>query len=86
MLDNLFTPAHLIVFFVPLCLMLAVYCLPTIVAVYRHHHNRMPIILVNLLLGWSAIGWIVALIWSLTSPVPSQIVIVQQPQQTPPAL
>lgn len=84
MLDNLFTPTHIVIvvfFFLPV---LAVYFLPTLISVYRHHHNRVPIVLVNILLGWTAIGWIAALIWSLTSPVPTQVTVVQQPAQTPP--
>ena len=75
MLDNLFTPTHLVVFLIPLLVMLAIYCLPTIIAVNRNHHNRVPIILVNILLGWSAIGWIIALIWSFTSPASANAVI-----------
>ncbi|WP_158748394.1 superinfection immunity protein [Acidobacterium sp. S8] len=55
--------------------MLAIYCLPTIIAVYRNHHSRVPIILVNILLGWTAIGWIIALIWSFTSPASANVVI-----------
>lgn len=70
MLDNLFTPTHLwlvLPFFLGWS---AVYVLPTIVAVYRQHHNRVPITLVNILLGWTAIGWVVALIWAFTPPAP----------------
>lgn len=70
MLDNLFTPTHLILFLPFLLMWLAVYALPAIVAVYRRHPNRTPIILVNVLLGWSGIGWIVALVWAFTSPLP----------------
>lgn len=37
---------------------------PTIVALARRHHNAAQIFLVNLLLGWTGLGWIVALIWA----------------------
>lgn len=37
---------------------------PTIVAWVRKHPNRVSIFLLNLLLGWTVIGWVVALIWS----------------------
>ncbi|HEV2462263.1 MAG TPA: superinfection immunity protein [Acidobacteriaceae bacterium] len=70
MLDNLFTPSHLLVFLPFLLVWAAIYILPVIVAVFRGHHNRMPIILVNILLGWTVIGWIVALVWAFTSPAP----------------
>ena len=43
-----------------------IYFLPAIIAFVRGHHSRVGIFLLNLLLGWSGLGWIVALIWSLT--------------------
>ena len=43
------------------------YLLPTFIAFARGHRNRVPILLVNLFLGWSFLGWLVALIWSFTS-------------------
>jgi Superinfection immunity protein len=65
---------------------LSVYFIPTIVAAARHHHNAIPIILVNVLLGWSCIGWIVALVWSFTSPAPvaQQVVYNYPPENRPP--
>jgi len=42
----------------------AIYFLPWIIANYRKHPNSTPILLINLFLGWSFIGWFVALIWS----------------------
>jgi hypothetical protein len=55
------------------------YFLPAIIAFARHHQNKVPIALVNLFFGWSGLGWIVALIWTFTSPAPSQVVVIQQP-------
>ena len=43
---------------------LAIYFLPTIIAVARHHRNTLAIFLIDLFLGWTFIGWIVVLIWS----------------------
>jgi hypothetical protein len=43
------------------------YFLPTIVAIARHKTNLPAILLLNLLLGWSVIGWIVALVWALSA-------------------
>jgi Superinfection immunity protein len=45
---------------------LALYFLPTIIVLARHKKNVLGPILVNVLLGWTVIGWIVALIWALT--------------------
>jgi hypothetical protein len=33
--------------------------------VRRRHRNLLPIILVNIFLGWTFVGWIVALIWAI---------------------
>jgi ABC-type transport system involved in cytochrome c biogenesis permease component len=43
-----------------------VYFLPTFVAFFRHHHNRMAILVFNLFLGVSGIGWVAALVWAFT--------------------
>lgn len=41
--------------------------LPMIIALLRRHKNVTPIILTNLLLGWTIIGYIIALIWSTSN-------------------
>ena len=43
------------------------YFLPTIIVVKRQSASVTPVVLVNLLLGWTIIGWIIALIWSLSA-------------------
>jgi hypothetical protein len=42
------------------------YLIPAWVAYRRGHHNRMAILALNILLGWTGLIWILALIWSLT--------------------
>lgn len=42
----------------------ALYFLPTFIASYRNHARLSVIVVVNILLGWTFIGWIVALVWS----------------------
>lgn len=46
---------------------LAVYFAPTIIGLLRHHPNMAPILVVNIFLGWSIIGWVVALAWAFTT-------------------
>jgi hypothetical protein len=48
--------------------LLAIYFLPTLIAGARHVYCRSGIVLLNAFLGWTGIGWIVALIWALTAP------------------
>ena len=43
------------------------YFLPTVIAMLRGKSNTFAILLLNLFLGWTFIGWIVALVWSVTS-------------------
>lgn len=50
-----------------LVLLLVGHFLPSVIALARGHHNGFAIFLTNLLLGWTVIGWVVALIWSTTS-------------------
>ena len=40
------------------------YFVPTLVAYCREHHNAGAIFFVNLLFGWTIIGWVIALLWS----------------------
>lgn len=47
-------------------LVIGIYFLPSIVANHRGHHNENAIVLLNLFLGWTLIGWVVALVWSAT--------------------
>lgn len=48
------------------------YFLPGIIASARDHNNKLPIWILTLLTGWSTIGWIIALIWSLTDNTKSK--------------
>ena len=43
------------------------YLLPTIIAIIRKHHQKTAIIVLNVLLGATGIGWAIALIWALTA-------------------
>jgi len=46
-------------------LIVCAYFLPTIVAVIRNKSNKLAIFVMNLFLGWTFIGWVVALIWAV---------------------
>jgi hypothetical protein len=45
------------------------YFLPSIVALARSKRDIVSIVLLNFFLGWTMIGWVVALVWSLKSDV-----------------
>jgi Superinfection immunity protein len=46
---------------------MSIYFLPAIIAGFRNHHNTAAILILNLLLGWTGIGWIASLVWSATN-------------------
>ncbi len=48
---------------------IGIYFLPSIVAAGREHNSGGAIFLLNLILGWTVLGWIIALIWSATGDV-----------------
>ena len=43
------------------------YFLPAIIAGARHTHNSTGILLLNVFLGWTVIGWFVALLMAICS-------------------
>ncbi len=46
----------------------ALHFAPTFIAVSREHPRRIAIFVINLLFGWTVIGWVVALVWALSPP------------------
>lgn len=62
-----------------------VYFVPLLVAVCRHHHQVWPIAIVNALLGWTFVGWVVALAWAFSTvkprPVPAHLAVMPPPDQ-----
>ena len=58
---------------------LGLYFLPSFVGWKKRSSGA--IIALNVLLGWTAIGWIVALIWALTADQPATVVIQTTGQQ-----
>lgn len=43
---------------------LVLYFAPTFVATQREHASRDGIVVLNVLLGWTVLGWIIALVWA----------------------
>ena len=62
-----------------LLISLLLYFLPAYLA--RHKSNFTAIFLVNLLAGWTFIGWIIALVWALSSE--PQLRTATTPRPTP---
>jgi hypothetical protein len=63
-----------------------IYFAPAIVAAMRSHRQTAAIVLLNLFLGWTLIGWVVALVWAaMNGPqsAPGAIVTAGRPNAEP---
>lgn len=54
------------------------YFIPTFIAFIRGHDSKWGIFLLNLLLGWSFIGWVIALVWSFSRANSAQQMVINQ--------
>jgi hypothetical protein len=57
-----------------LLLFLVLYMFPTILASIRQHHNTTAIMALNVLLGWTFLGWVAAFVWACTNPSTVRVV------------
>jgi hypothetical protein len=64
--------AHLLpAFFLPIFgFGFVMYFLPSILAFARNKRDTAAILLLNIFLGWTVIGWVVALVWAVKADVP----------------
>jgi hypothetical protein len=51
----------------PIILLLVLYFCPAFIAYTRQSYDKSIIFALNLLLGWTVIGWFIALAWALAS-------------------
>jgi hypothetical protein len=54
------------------------YFLPTMIASIRHSEHGTGIFWVNLLFGWTVLGWIAALIWAVTERIEEGVITAPQ--------
>ena len=62
--DDVTRPPIMSLFVVPVLALL--YFLPTIIAAQREKSNTVGIFTMNLLWGWTFVGWVIALVWALS--------------------
>ena len=67
----------------------ALYLIPTLVAYQRKSQSRGLIATLNVLGGWTGIGWLAALVWAITDhkhqpPVVQYVVALPPPAPVPP--
>jgi hypothetical protein len=73
-------------FSIAISLSVATYMLPTLIAIKRHHRRAFSVAVLDILLGWTIVGWAIALIWSWTDAANSKGVPVILPVATAPPL
>lgn len=59
-----------------LLILFVMYWLPTIIAIVRRTPSALGVAAINFFLGWTIIGWIVALILALATPPAAERVTV----------
>lgn len=57
---------------VVLIIAIVLYLLPGIIGSSREHKNSTAIWVLNIVLGWSFLGWVAALVWAFTNPGSNQ--------------
>lgn len=55
----------LLIFAILMLSILAMYCLPSIIAIMRQHPQKWLLVALNVFAGWTGLFWIGLLIWSL---------------------
>lgn len=45
-------------------IIILLYFLPSFIGFRRNHPNKVSILILNIFLGWSFLGWVIALIWA----------------------
>ncbi|RKP44262.1 superinfection immunity protein [Pararobbsia silviterrae] len=74
-----------VVEFAAIAVAVAIYFLPSILADRRRRPDTLIIALFNACLGWTVVGWVVALLWSLTrfeARSPRAITLMKRDAQT----
>jgi Superinfection immunity protein len=58
---------------ITLCFLGLIYFLPTLIAAHRGH-SVTGILLLNVFLGWTGIGWLALMLWALLSRPPCFVI------------
>ena len=53
------------------------YWLPTLVAIVRRTPSALGVAAINFFLGWTVIGWFLALVWALAAHSSPQVIVIE---------
>lgn len=65
--EALFYYLYFVFYLFVIILSIFIYFIPTIIAYKKDHKNKIIIFIVNLLSGYSIIGWIISFVWALSN-------------------
>lgn len=57
--------------------LIAMYWLPTLIALVRQAPSALGIAMLNFFFGWTVIGWIVALVWALAANPYARVIVIE---------
>jgi hypothetical protein len=55
-----------------------IYFIPSFIAIEREHTNTTAIVVVNVLVGWTLIGWVGSLVWALVRDRSAELLATQE--------
>jgi hypothetical protein len=53
------------------------YWLPTLIAIVRHTPSALGVAMLNFFLGWTVVGWILALVWALAANTSPHVIVIE---------
>jgi hypothetical protein len=60
-----------------LLFLFAMYWLPTLIALVRQTPSALGIAALNFFVGWTVIGWILALVWALAANTSPHVIVIE---------
>jgi len=59
-----------------LLFLFVMYWLPTLIAIVRQTPSALGVAMLNFFLGWTIIGWILALVWALAASSNQHVIVI----------
>ena len=57
--------------------LIVLYWLPTLIAIVRQTHSALGVAMINFFLGWTVIGWFLALFWALAATNSPHVIVIE---------
>jgi len=57
--------------------LILLYWLPTLIAIVRQTHSALGVAMINFFLGWTVIGWFLALFWALAAHSGPHVIVIE---------